>query len=195
MSTPTLSRLTMETMANYRAAATQVVAASSAGSRRLVRAADGTLHRQVVERAAKVAPQAGERIDAVRANVRRLVLQGIDQFEQVADTTIERSSEFAVAQVSRLADLAADVKAPVVAGSLQNAARLSVPAAQLALLVSSKLAEGAASLAGVAGARPVRRTVRQAAKGARRAATKVTRAAAKTANKGGTPGARTRRAA
>lgn len=179
MSNPTLSRVTMETMANYRTAAAQVVAASGAGSRRFVRAVDGTLQSQLLARATKVVPQAGERFDEVRGNVSRLVEQGIAQVEKAAEATIERSSDFAVAQITRFADLAADVRNPFVAEGLHTAARLTLPAAQLVLMVSGKVAVGATSLADAAGAHPVAQVARKAVRRTRRAAAPVVAAAEK----------------
>lgn len=176
MTTPSLSRLTVQTMANYRVAATQMVAASGAGSRRFVRAVDGAIETQLLARAAKLAPKPAERMDELRGGASRMVVKGIDQFEKAAETTIVRGSEFAVAQVARLADMAAEAKPAVFAEGLHTAARLSIPAAQLALMVSSKVAEGATSLADVAGAHPVRRAVRKTAKKtkpARRSAVKT----------------------
>jgi hypothetical protein len=164
MNTPSLSRITMETMANYRMAATQVVAASGAGSRRLVRAVDGTLQQQVLPRTSKLAPQVSERMDAVRGTVNRYVEQGIDQIVEVAETTITLSGDFAVAQVTRLSDLAGDVTTPLLVDGLHTATRLAMPAAQLALKVSSVVADGATSLADAAGAHPVAKPVRRAAK-------------------------------
>lgn len=190
MNTTTLSRITLETMANYRAAATQVVAASGAGSRRLVQAVDGTVQRQLMPRTARVAPRAAEQIDAVRGNVSRLALQGIEQMVERSEQAIAVGSDFAVAQVSRLSDLAADVEIKLVADGLEAAARLSLPAAQLALKVSGKVAEGAATLAGAAGAQPVKAAARKVAKKAvrrtRKAVAQVVEAA---------PAKRTRRAA
>lgn len=161
MSTQTLSRITMETMANYRAAATQVVAASGAGSRRLVKVVDGAVQAQVVPAAARLAPVAGERLDTVRDSVSRLVEQGIEQMVGAAEATIARSSDFATGQVARWSDRAADVRNPIVAEGLHTAARLSLPAAKVALLVSGKVAEGASQLADKAGAHPVKKAVRQ----------------------------------
>lgn len=174
MSTQTLSRITMETMANYRAAATQVVAASAAGSRRLVRVMDNTVRSQVVPTAAKLAPKAGERIDTVRGDVSRLAEQGIEQFAARAEQTIVRSSELATAQVSKWSDLASDVGNAYVAQGLDAAARLTLPAAQLALAVSGKVAQGATQLADVAGAHPVAKPVRRAARKAAATAKKAT---------------------
>ncbi len=71
-------------------AATQVVAATGAGSRRVVRAVDGTLQREVLARAGKLAPRPAERMDELRGNASRLVVQGIDQFEKAAETGMEQ---------------------------------------------------------------------------------------------------------
>lgn len=163
MSTTTLSRITMETMANYRTAATQVVAASGAGSRRLVRAVDGTVQKQLMPRTARVAPRAAERLDEVRDSMSRLALQGIEQMVERSEQAIAAGSDFAVAQVARISDLAAEVEVKLVADGLQTAARLTLPAAQLALKVSGKVAEGATTLAGAAGAQPVKTAVRRGA--------------------------------
>lgn len=177
MNTPTLSRVTLETMANYRTAATQVVAASGAGSRRFVEAVDGTMLQPVVERTAAVAPAAGERLDAARDAASRLALQGIGQAVALSEQVIERGSEFATAQVERWADAAAGLDNRYVVQGLKTAARLTLPAARLALRVSGKVAEGATQLADVAGAHPVRgqarAQVRRAAKTSRGVATKV----------------------
>lgn len=180
MNTTTLSRVTLETMANYRTAATQVVAAYGAGTRRLVQAVDGAVHRQVVPRTAAVVPVAGERLDAARDGASRLVLKGIEQAVALSEQAIVRGSEFATAQVERWSDAAADLESRYVVQGLETAARLSLPAAQLALKLSGKVAAGAAQLADVAGAHPVHGSVRRAAKASRQAATKV-KAQARTA--------------
>jgi hypothetical protein len=176
MNTQSLSRITMETMANYRTAAAQVVAASGAGSRRLVSAVDGALQNQVLPRTVKLAPVAGERLDGLRGNVNRIVVQGIDMAVERSEQAIAFSSDFAVAQVTRLTDLVADVDNKMLAGGLETAARFTLPAAQLALVVSGKLAEGATQLADVAGAHPVKAAVRKAAATGQRRITKATKA-------------------
>lgn len=173
MNTQSFSRVTLETMANYRTAAAQVVAASGAGSRRLVKAVDGAVQQQVVLRTAALVPAAGERLDAARDAASRLALQGIEQAVSRSEQAIARSSEFATTQVERWADAAAAFDNRYVVQGLEAAARLTLPAAQLALAVSGKVAEGATQLADVAGAHPVQSKVRQAAKGTRRAAAKV----------------------
>ncbi|MDE2613063.1 MAG: hypothetical protein KGL78_06440 [Burkholderiales bacterium] len=173
MSTPSLSRLTIQTMANYHVAASQMVAATGAGSRRLVDAVDGTLRTRVLARAAELAPAPVQRMETLSDDTSRRMTQGIRQLEQVAEASIERSNRFAAAQLVRFAEIVAEVKSPAVAEGLQTAARLSMPAAQLALQVSTKVAEGATALADAAGAHAVRAVVRKTAKGARRGAAKA----------------------
>ncbi|MBL8332472.1 MAG: hypothetical protein JNM08_05185 [Rubrivivax sp.] len=173
MNTQQISRVTLETMANYRTAASQVVAASGAGSRRLVKAVDGAVQQQVVLRTAALVPAAGERLDAARDTAARLALQGIEQAVSRSEQAIARSSEFATAQFERWVDAATAIDNRYVVQGLETAARLTLPAAQLALKVSGKVAEGATQLADVAGAHPVKGTVRKAAKGTRRAAEQV----------------------
>lgn len=171
MNTQSLSRITMETMANYRTAAAQVVAASGAGSRRLVKVVDGALQNQVLPRTAKLTPRAGERLDDLRGSVNRIVVQGIDKAVARSEQAISFGGDFAVAQVTRLTDLVADVDNKVLAGGLETVARFTLPAAQWALVVSSKVAEGATQLADAAGAHPVHAVVKKAAvKGQRRVA-------------------------
>ena len=181
MNTPSLSRITMETMANYRTAAAQVVAASGAGSRRLVKAVDGALQTQVVPRTAKLAPVAGERLDGLRGNVNRVVVQGIDQAVERSEQVIATTSDFAVAQVTRIADLMADIDNAMIASGVEAAARFTLPAAQLALVVSSKVAEGATQLADAAGAHPVKAAVKKAAASATTATKATKRRVAKVA--------------
>ena len=177
MNTPSLSRITMETMANYRTAAAQVVAASGAGSRRLVNAVDGALQSQVVPRTAKLAPRAGERLDGLRGNVNRVVVQGIGQAVERTEQAIAVSSDFAVAQVTRLTELVADIDNQMLAGGLEAAARITLPAAQLALVVSGKLAEGATQLADAAGAKPAKKATRAVRKGSAVVTRRVAKAA------------------
>lgn len=183
MSTQTLSRVTLETLANVRTAATQVVAAYGAGSRRLVHAVDGSVQQQVLPVTMRLVPAAGERLDTVRGSVSRAVDKGIVDAVTRSEKLIGRGNHFVVAQVERWTDRVADIDNTMVVQGLDAAARLSLPAAQLACLVSGKVAEGATRLADAAGAHPVAAPARKAAKaGARRvqqAAAKAPRAVRK----------------
>jgi hypothetical protein len=183
MTTQTLSRITLETMANSRTVATQMVAAYGAGSRRLVQAVDGALQTRVLPRAAKLAPQAGQRLDALRDSVNSTVIKGIDRAVAQSEQLIVRSNGFAVTQVDRWADRVAGLDNALLASGLQTAARLTLPAAQLVLVVSGKAAEGATQLATAAGAHPVRRAVRKAATSGRRSTAKGVKSAQTLATK------------
>jgi hypothetical protein len=164
MNSQSLSHVTLQSLENYRAAATQAVAAYRFGSHRLVHAFNGALKNSVYPLTAKVAPAATDRMDEVRGNVSEIVVKGIDQVAQSAEKAIELGSNAAVAQVTKVVDFAAGVDNQVVAGGLQAAARASLPGAKLALVVSSRVADGAHALAGVAGARPLQTKATKAVK-------------------------------
>lgn len=161
MTTPTLSHLTLQTLDNYRTAASQAVVAYRVGSHRLVNAFNDTLENSVYPRTAKLAPKTTRRMDGVRGNVSDVVVKGIDQVAERTEQAIEMGSTAAAAQVKKAARFAAGIDNNLVASGLQTAARLTVPGAKVALAVSGKVAEGAHALAGAAGARPVRKAVRK----------------------------------
>ena len=69
MSTQTLSHVTLETLENYRAAATQAVVAYRLGGHRLVGAINGALEARVYPRTAKVSARATDRLNEVCGNV------------------------------------------------------------------------------------------------------------------------------
>lgn len=177
MTTPTLSRLTLQTLRNYTTAARRAVVATRLGGHRLVGAVDGALKTRVYARTAKVLPQTTGRLDELRDGVTGFVTKGIDRLAQRTEKAIEATAAVAAEQVTRAARLASTVENPIVANGLQSAARLTMPGAQLALAWSSKIAEGADALAQAAGARPVRRAMRQAAAGTKRQAAPVARRA------------------
>ena len=184
MTTQTLSRVTLQSLENYRAAATQAVAAYRSGGHRLVGALNGALKNSVYPRTARLAAGATDRMNAVRGNVTEIVVKGIDQVARRAGQAIELGSTTAAAQVTKVARFAAGIDNEIVANGLQVAARLTLPGAKVALAVSSRAVEGANALADAAGARPVRQAVRKAAAGAKRKVAPVarkTRAAVKTA--------------
>lgn len=143
MSSPTLSRVTLQTMANRQVVATPMVVATGAGSRRAAAAVDHALQQQVLARAAGFAPAPVQRIDVWRDGASQRVTQGIRQIEKVAAASLECGNRFTTAHSERFADLTAEVKSPFVAEGLAAPARLSLPAARLALQVSRKAAEAA----------------------------------------------------
>ena len=177
MTTQTLSRVTLQTLENYRTAASEGVVAYRLGGHRLVRVVNGALEHNVYPRTAKIAPRATDRLNEFRGNVSKLVVKGIDQVARNTEKAIEVSSSTAAAQVTKLATFADGIDNEIVANGLQTAARLTMPGAKVALALSSKVAEGAHALADAAGARPVRKAVRTAAAGAKRQAAPVTRKA------------------
>lgn len=193
MNNQTLSHVTLQTLTNCRTAANQAVAAYRLGSHRLVGALNRTLEHSVYPRTARLAPQATRRLDGVRGNVSDVVVKGIDQFAERTGQVIELGSSAAATQVHNVARLAAGVDNDIVASGLQAAARLTLPGAKVALVVSGKVADGATALANAAGARPVRKAAKAARKTAsstvsktvRQTATKVQRQAAPAARRAG----------
>jgi hypothetical protein len=177
MTTQYLSHVTLETLENYRNAATQGVVACRSGGRRLIGVVNGALERRVYPRTAKVAPRATEFINELRGNVTQIVIKGLDQTAARAATAIEFGANTAGTQVNKLAQFAAAVDNAAVANGLHTVARLTMPGAKVALAISGKVAAGAMALAGAAGARPVRTAVRKAAAAPRRAVKRATQAA------------------
>ena len=171
MTTQTLNHVTLETLKNYQAAATQAVVAYRLGGHRLVGAVNGALANSVYPRTAKVAPRVTVRMDEVRGNVSDVALKGIDQVAERAEKAIELSSTTAAAQWTKAAAFVSGIDNEIVANGLQTAARLMLPGAKVALAVSSKVAEGADAL--VVAARPARK----AAAPAKRSAAPVARKA------------------
>jgi hypothetical protein len=183
MTSQTLSTVTLQTLENYRDAASRAVAAYHLGGKRLLGLVNGALENGVYPRTAKVAPRATERLNEVRGNVSEIIVKGADQVAQRTEQAIAFSSDTAAAQVSKMADFAAGIDNSLIANGLQAAARLTMPAAQVALAVSSKVAKGAHALADAAGARPVRGIARKALKTTHVAAAGAKRRAAPVARK------------
>ena len=181
MTSQTLSRVTLQSLENYRAAATQAVLVYRLGGHRLVRFVNGALKNSVYPRTAKLAPRATDRMNDVRGNVTEIVVKGIDQVAERADKAIAFGSTTAATQVTKVARFAASVDNEIVANGLQAAARLTMPSAKLALVLSSRVAKGANALAGAAGARPVRTSVHKVAARSKRKLAPVVRRAKVTA--------------
>ena len=165
-----LSGVTLQTLKNYRIAATETVVAYRLGGHRLVRAVDGALKNSVYARTAKLAPRATDRMDEVRGNLSQIVVKGIDRVAERTERVIEAGSANAAEQLKRVASFAAGIENEAVAGGLQTAVRLTLPGAQVALIVSSKIAEGAHALADAAGARTTRKAARKAVASSKRQA-------------------------
>jgi hypothetical protein len=186
MTTQTLTRVTLQTLDNYRVAAEQGVTAYRLGTHRLVGAVNGALRKSVYPRTAEVAPRATERMNEARETVSKFVLHGVDRVARNTEKAIEAGAGTAAGQVTRISRFASGIDNPLVAGGLQRAAKLTMPGAKLGLTVSGKLAEGAAALAeAAAGPRARKPAAAAPAPTARRRATKavktVRRRAAKVA--------------
>jgi hypothetical protein len=191
MTTQTLSRVTLQTLDNYRTAAAQTVVATQLGGKRLAGVLRGALQNRVYAPTSKLAQRATERLSEVRGNLTQIVVKGVDEVAQRTGQAIELSSTTAAAQVSKVAEFAAGIDNPLVASGLQTVARLTLPGAKVALALSSKVAQGANALAGAAGARPVHKAVRRAKVAGRSVSTRV----GKTAKKVQAPLGKARRAA
>jgi hypothetical protein len=172
MNTQTLNGVTLKTLDNYRAAATQAMVAYRLGGHKLVSAVNHVLANSVYPRTAAVAPQATVRMNEVRESISGIVVKGIDGIADRTVQAIESGSSTAAAQLKKVSGFATGIQHPVVANGLQTAARLTLPSANVALALSSKVAQGAQALAGAAGARPARKAARKAAPGVKRKAGK-----------------------
>jgi hypothetical protein len=177
MNTQTLSRVTLQTLENYRTAATQAVVAYRLGSHRLVSVVNGALEGTVYPRTAKLAPRATDRMNDVRGSVSDIVVKGIDQMAERTEKAIDLGADTAVAQVTKVADFAAGIDNAVVNGGLQAAVRLTMPGAKVALVVSDKVAEGAQALAQAAAGKPLKAASRKAGARVQRAVKPVVRKA------------------
>ena len=116
-------------------------------------------------------------MDEVRGNIAEVVAKGIDEIADRTVKAIESGSTAAAARLGKVSEFAAGVDNQIVANGLQAAARLTMPGANMALLVSSKVAQGANALADAVGARPLRKAVRKAADGVKRKAAPAVRKA------------------
>lgn len=172
-----LSHVTLETIENYRNAAAQGVLAYRSGGRRLIGAVNGALQQRVYPRTAKLAPRATEFMNGVRGNVTQIVTKGLDQSAAGATTAIEFGANTAGTQLNKLAQFASKVDNTAVANGLQTVARLTMPGAKVALVISGKVAAGATALADAVGARPVRGAARKAAAAPRRVVKRAAQAA------------------
>lgn len=177
MTSQTLSSIALQTVENYRNAATRAVVAYRLGGKRLVRIVNGALTDSVYPRTAKLAPRATERMNQVRGTLSGAIVKGVDQVAERTSQAIDFSSTTAAAQVTKIADFAAAIDNKHVANGLQTAARLTLPGAKVALVVSNKFAQGATALADAAGDRPLHGATRKVTAGAKRKVAPVARKA------------------
>jgi len=178
MNIQTLSNVTLETIENYRQAATLAVDAYRAGSHRLIDAVNEGLVNNVYSRTAKVAPQFTQTLSQVRGGLSDIIVKGVDGVSTGTGKAIEASSTAAAARVTQVAEFAAGLDNGMVVKGIDAAVRLSLPGAQAALTVSAKLAEGADALKrAAAGKKSVSAKVSKAAKAVKKVAVSTQRKA------------------
>ena len=156
MSIQTLSNVTLETIENYRNAASAAVDAYRVGSHRLIDALNGSLDKNFYGRTEKVLPQLTEKLTQVRGNVSDIIVKGVDELAMRTEKAIEMSSKGAAARVAKVTRYAVGLDKKLVANSIEAAVRVSLPGAQAALAVSAKLAEGADALSRVAAGKKIK---------------------------------------
>jgi hypothetical protein len=88
--------------------------------------------------------------------IARKVLRTVIDPDSNIEKAIDLGADTAVAQLTKVADFAAGIDNAYVAGGLQTAARLTMPGAKVALVVSGKMVDGAQALAQAAAGQPVR---------------------------------------
>lgn len=183
MNAQTLSSVTLETIENYRHAASLAVGAYRVGSLRLIEAVNGGID-SVYVRTGKVAPQLTKAVSQLRGDFSDIIVKGVGEVASRTDKAIEVSSETAVIGVAKVAKFAAGIDNAIVVNGLEAAVRLSLPGAQVARTVSAKLAEGADVLARVAaGKKPaaLKKPVARAKKAVAQAKAAVTKPVARKA--------------
>lgn len=154
MSTQTLRRVTLDTIENYRNAATLAVGACRAGSHRLIDAVNDGLGHMADKRTKKLAPELTSKLCEVRGKLAHAIVKGVDVASVRTRKAILASSNTVAAGVKQVAAFAAGIENPIVANGIQAAVRLSMPGAQVARVVSGKLGDGAEALSRVAAGKP-----------------------------------------
>ena len=150
MTQVSLSAVTLKTVANYRNAAEQAVCAYRAGGHRLIAAAQQGVDLAAKRGAEPYVPGLAAALRRAGDNMGSYAVKGVDAVSDGTERAIVISANGVSSQVKRVAKLANGVDNRVVARSLQAAARISLPGAQVALTLSERLAAGADKLAQVA---------------------------------------------
>lgn len=176
MSIQTLSSVTIETIENYRHAATAAVQVYRTGSQRLIDAVNAGLEKNVYARTEEYAPNLTLTMNQFRGNVTEIIVKGVDGVSANTEKAIAASSSAAAERVSKVAEFAAAIDNRVVVSGLEAAVRLSMPGAKAALAVSAKVAEGADALSRRVVGAPVEAAVRKAARPVKKAAASAKRA-------------------
>ncbi len=182
MTIQNLSTVTLETIENYRHAATLAVVAYRTGSNRLIEAVNDSLEANVYSRTGRVAPQLTNKLIQVRGGLTGIIVKGIGEASTRTEKAIEASSNVATKGVTQAAEFAAGIENRVAANGIEAVARLSMPGAKAALAVSAKVAEGVDTLSRVAAGKKVKaaRVVKTAKRPAVRARRSVARKVATT---------------
>jgi hypothetical protein len=146
MSIHTLSNVTLRTIQNYRHAATRVVGAYRAGSRRLIRVVNRSLDQRIEPRAKRLGPQLASALERTRSNVTAVMSRGVDSVANGSGKLIEFGAAAAVAPVKRATRFADSIANRTLAETVDVASRLMLPGAKFALALSTKVAGGADTL-------------------------------------------------
>ncbi|MCV2353939.1 hypothetical protein LNV09_07130 [Paucibacter sp. B2R-40] len=164
MNKQTLSTTALAAIDNYARAASLTVKAYRAGSSRLLDGVARGLQTQVYSRSVKVAPNLTEALTQLRDSLSEIIDGGVGKLSSGSERAIKAGTAKARVGVSRVAGFSAKVKNPLLARSLNTAARLSMPGARAALAVSAGLVEGAGRLSRLAGGSvTVKKSVRKTA--------------------------------
>lgn len=180
MSQATLQSVTLETLATAVKTAEHAVEVYRAGGRRLVAVIDERVTGRAVTRTERYAPKLAAAMRRSGDRAGKLAVKGIEAVSKRTDALITASSARVAAQVRRLARVAGGVRNPILAGGLEAAARLSMPGAKAALVITERVA-AAADKVPVPGAKARKAPVRQARAAigqVKRSAKPVTRRAA-----------------
>ena len=144
MSHATLRTVTLKTVANTRQAAEHAVGAYRAGGHRLI----GLLQQGVDQAAQRSGQRLAPGLRKAGGSLGGLAGQGVDAVSQGSQRVIDVSGDVLMGQVQRVADLADKVDNTLLANGIQTAARISLPGAQAALVLSEKLVQTTAKLPG-----------------------------------------------
>lgn len=174
MTIQTLSTVTLETIENYRHAATLAVGAYRTGSNRLIGAVNVGLEENLYSRTGKIAPQLTKRLIRVRGGLTNILVKGVDTVGTRTEQAIEVGSGTMAKGVTQVAEFAAGIENRAAANSIDAVVRLTMPGAQIARTLSAKVVEGADKLSRVAAgteakAKRAVKTVKKAAVHAKRA--------------------------
>jgi hypothetical protein len=174
MTAQALSAVTLETLENMRLAAMTTARATIAGGRRLAGAFESAYGQYVLPSAVRLAPAVGTRMEQWQLSVQGLVNKGLDNAELGSDRMAEAGRAALVRQIERATELASGIGNPLVANTIDTAARMSLPAAKVGLQVSGRAVRGAQKLLAAIGGDTAKATVRRSV---RRARAQVTEAA------------------